>query len=237
MPKEANIEKAIEETTEAFSKDSKPEKQNIQPTPDEDFDFIFDKKKELKFAKRILEKYLSANDFENPSDRALLNQLIYLEVFQAYLQENAKTYQKENGAAPLQILEAIHKNLDKIVTLKEKLNLLKKREEKEELKKDDFSVMQMLMKKFKIWRENNQGSRTLICPHCSKMVLLKIRTEAWEALNHPFFKDRILANEHLWQLYRDKKITKMDIAKVLLGKETNSTDYVDWLEKKIFSSL
>jgi len=38
--------------------------------------------------------------------------------------------------------------------------------------------------------------------------MLKIRTEAWEAQKHPFFKDRILANKHLVKLYKDKKITK-----------------------------
>ena len=62
------------------------------------------------------------------------------------------------------------------------------------------------------------------------MILLKIRTEAWEALKHPFFKDKILANKQLWLLYKKGKITKKDVSLVL----GTSEDYVDWLEEKIY---
>jgi len=74
------------------------------------------------------------------------------------------------------------------------------------------------------------------CPHCSKMVMLKIRTEAYEAMKHPFFfKDRILSNAHLWDMYKENKITLLDVCKVLLGKECDSTAYGSWLERKIFN--
>jgi DNA-directed RNA polymerase subunit RPC12/RpoP len=82
----------------------------------------------------------------------------------------------------------------------------------------------------KKWREENQGSRSLQCPHCGKMVLLKIRTDIWESLKHPFFKDKILANTHLMEMYRIGKISKHDVAKVL----GTSVDYVAWLVKKIY---
>jgi hypothetical protein len=87
-----------------------------------------------------------------------------------------------------------------------------------------------MMKKYKIWRSENQGSRTLVCPHCGKMTLLKIRMEAWEAQKHAFFKDRILANPHLMEMYKNGKISKHDVAKVL----HTSLDYIDWLIKKVY---
>jgi hypothetical protein len=53
---------------------------------------------------------------------------------------------------------------------------------------------------------------------------------AWEAQKHPFFKDRILANPHLMHMFKEGKITKHDVAKVLM----TSLDYVDWLIKKVY---
>jgi len=58
---------------------------------------------------------------------------------------------------------------------------------------------------------------------------LKIRTDAWEAQNHPFFKDRVLANKHLLKMYLDKKISRKDVALVL----DCSSDYIDWMIKKV----
>jgi len=61
------------------------------------------------------------------------------------------------------------------------------------------------------------------------MTLLKIRTDAWEAQKHPFFKDRVLANKHLMKMYKDKKISQKDVALVL----DCSDDYIDWMIKRV----
>jgi hypothetical protein len=60
------------------------------------------------------------------------------------------------------------------------------------------------------------------------MVMLKMRTEAWEAQKHPYFKDRLLGNEQLIRLYKLGKLTKEDVASVL----GTSPDYTDWLINK-----
>jgi DNA-directed RNA polymerase subunit RPC12/RpoP len=86
----------------------------------------------------------------------------------------------------------------------------------------------MIKPKFRRWLDENQASRYIVCPHCSKSILLKIRTEAWEAQKHPFFRDRILGNAHLIELYKQNKLTKEDLAKIF---ET-SPDYVVWLVEK-----
>jgi len=80
----------------------------------------------------------------------------------------------------------------------------------------------------RIWGEQNQGSRTCICPHCGKMVLLKIRTDKYDVSKHPFFRDRILGNVHMIKLYKENKISKEDCAKIL----GVSNDYIDWLIEK-----
>ncbi len=80
--------------------------------------------------------------------------------------------------------------------------------------------------------EENQGSRILSCPHCSKTIMLKIRTKAWEALKHPFFQDKILGNKELWKVFKEGKITKEEQAKIL----GVTPQYIDWLEEKIFKN-
>ena len=42
-----------------------------------------------------------------------------------------------------------------------------------------------------------------------------VRTDKYEAKKPSFFRDRILANKHLWLLYKEGKILKSDVAKVL----------------------
>ena len=176
-------------------------------------------KEDKKWAKRRFEEYRKQNHMESYSDLLLLEDLVFLEA----LQENYKkqlevvsdtTAVKEGKIAPTHLINKMNDNRDEILKLRGKLGLF------EEKKTDDpFTYIQKLKKKFAKWREENQGSRTLICPYCSKMIMLKIRTEAWEALKHPFFKDRILANEHLWECYKQGKIDKWDIAKILQGKK------------------
>jgi len=90
--------------------------------------------------------------------------------------------------------------------------------------------LQALKEKFKVWRGDNQGSRNMVCPHCGKMTMLKIRMDKWIAQQHPFFKDRFLANKHLMRLYLTDKLTKEDIAKIL----DSSPDYIDWLVETLW---
>jgi DNA-directed RNA polymerase subunit RPC12/RpoP len=184
---------------------------------------LFSDAEEIKLAKTLEKKYLEEFDLENISDKELLRSLIYLEVFQFRLQTTANEFKSTNGSIPVQIVDPLHKNINQIIGLKDRLGLNKKEKEIEET--DALKSIELLKKKFKVWREHNQGSRTLVCPYCSKMVMLKIRTEAWEAQKHPFFQDRLLGNEHLISLYKAGRLDRVDISKIL----EVSTDYIDWL--------
>jgi DNA-directed RNA polymerase subunit RPC12/RpoP len=182
--------------------------------------------KEKRMGRALLDKYLEDFSLDNISDKALLKDLIYLEVFQKMrLQTSADQFQKENGSVPLQILDAIHKNLDKIRDLKNSLGLTS---DSQNEKNDAFKAFETLLKKAKNWRETNQATRTLRCPECSKMIMLRIRTDDWEAQKHPYFSDPIFGNAHLIKLYQEGKITKEDVASVL----GTSPDYCDWLVNK-----
>lgn len=192
-------------------------------------DKLFTDADEKKLAKELAKTYLNEFTPKSISDRNNLKSVIYLEVLQYRLQSvmNSLTEKDEDGntttAIPLNLVDSIHKNLKEISANKERLGLIGK--EKEQKESDGFKILQSVKEKFKVWMENNQGSRSLVCPDCGKMVLLKIRMDKWIPQKHPFFKDRFLANKHLMKLYLQKKLTKEDIAKVL----NSSPDYIDWL--------
>ena len=57
------------------------------------------------------------------------------------------------------------------------------------------------------------------------MVLLKIRTDKYDAVKHPFFKDRILTNQAMMEDYLKGIITKEQIARYL----ECSVFYIDWV--------
>lgn len=186
---------------------------------------LFTSKKETVLAKKLLAKYLKDYTPTSVSDQNNLRHLIYLEIIQIRLQDKMNEMNDKGNIIPLQMIDSVHKNLRELNELKSKLGLIG--EKREEQKSDAFKALETLKDKFKRWREANQGSRSLVCPYCGKMVMLKIRTDAWEAQRHEFFQDRVLTNHHLMRLYLEKKITEDDVAKILGA----STDYVKWLQE------
>lgn len=190
---------------------------------DLDVSNLFTDREEQKLANELLFKYLKDYSVETISDKNTLRQLIYLEAFQTRLQRAANEFDTINGAAPIDLMEAIHKNLNQIVSLKEKLGLAKRGDQIDGLKQLD-----MLQKKFKKWREENGPMKTMTCPHCGKLTRLVLKMDALEAIKHPFWKDRILGNEHIVRLFKAGVLTKEDIAKIF----NVSNDYAEILVTK-----
>ena len=191
-----------------------------------DIGSAFKDRKEKAAANVLLRKYLLEFSPESISDKNNLRSLIYLEIIQRRMQDQMNELQDSDAATPLKMVETIHKNLNEIANVKERLGLVGK--EREAAKTDAYKALDTLKVKFRKWRKANQGSRTLTCPHCGKMTMLKIRMDAWEAQGHPFFRDRFLANEHLVRMYQEGRISKEDVAKTL----ESANDYVDWLIAK-----
>ena len=173
---------------------------------------------------KLFNDYKQKYHIENLSDVELLKQYIYSETL---LNRIKGVLDKAPDKINKDELKVFSDLVSQILTLKEKLGLLSEKKESDPLK-----YINLLKKKFEIWRENNQGSRSIICPYCSKIIFLKIRTDCWEAQKHTFFVDKVLANKYLWELYKEGKITREDVSKVL----GTSVFYVEWLEKKIYSA-
>ncbi len=189
-----------------------------------DVNELFTDAEEQTQANDVIKKYLTDYSIETVSDRNLLSQLVYFEVLHKRLQKDLNDEKKLDNKQV--IIELLHKNIKEISSLKDKLGI--SRNKTQEQKKDGFSYLQNIQRKYKKWLSENQASRYMVCPHCGLSILLKMKMEAWEALKHPWFKDRILANPHLVRLYMEKKLNKTDLAKIFGVSE----DYCDWLVEK-----
>lgn len=182
-------------------------------------------KAERKMAKELLEKYLEDFTIETVSEINTLQEIIYLEVCQLRVQAMLNDFQVgETKSIPINLMDVLHKNSEVIIKLKNTLGLNRT------TKLHGYDALEHLKKRHTKWREENQGSRHIKCPYCKKFVWLKIRTEAWEALQHPFFKDTFLCNKPLLDnLGKDVKIDRDFLAKVF----GTSPDYIDWLVTKL----
>ena len=192
-----------------------------------DIDNLVTDPKEKKLAKKLLSKYLDDFDVENVADRNTVNALVLLEIIHVRLQTllNEKHAQSE-GAVPLQTLEAMHKNLDKIADLKDKLGLTKKQEEQDPLK-----VLTTLKKRFEKYINEHRDDFLVKCWKCGEIILLRRQTKDYISGKYPFLKGNVLYNKELFKLVVENKITAEEAAKVL---ETSS-DYIDWAIKEYYS--
>ena len=193
---------------------------------------------EAKHGKEKFDEYCSIYHITAYSDLQLLEELIYREIMQerfkieieakkASTEKKNKKLSDENKkevSVPKYVVDAMNTNLEQVLSLKEKLGLLNAKSGD-----DGFKYIQQLKDKFLKWCQENQD-RTFACPHCSKMILLYMKQEYWETMKHPFFESKVLANKKLWELYKQNKITKKEVAEVLGCSEK----HIDWLENKIY---
>ena len=200
---------------EQLRKEEKKKEQSLVYTEDEQ-----------EIAEQKLKKYQEIYHIEAFGEIEQLKQLVYFEILAERIQRNLN--EKREFLDPKEI-SSLTKTLleieNNILNIRKSLGIL------EEKREDSaFEYVQKLKKKFKQWCNESQATRHLICPHCSQQILLKIRTEAWEAQKHPYFKDRILYNEHLLRLYLAGILSSEDIGEIL--GITKEKDYLEWLMEK-----
>lgn len=180
--------------------------------------------KEKRLAKKLLTKYLDDFDIDDISDRNTLNALILLEIIHSRLQQfmNEKHAESE-GAVPLHTLEAMHKNLDKIADLKNKLGINKKQEQQDPLK-----VLNTLKKRFAKYINEYRDDFITKCWKCGEVILLRRKTKDYKSGKYPFLKGNVLYNKPLLKLVVDKKITAQEAAEIM----DTSSDGINWIIKE-----
>jgi len=196
------------------------------------YEFIFEgitvaNKQEKKLLEGILHRYLDGVHIENNRQLFDLKDLVYNEFKKEVTRTSIENERKKNEfAVPRVQLEILNNLIEQGQRLAERLfgkNL-----------KDDNSKLALLFDKFKLWLKENQGTRSFICAHCSKMLVAKIRMDKYEIGKHPYFKDRLLTNDFLMEKYIEGKPVIIDenfIAKLLQV----SPMYADWYLERHFN--
>jgi len=191
-------------------------------------------KKEAKEADKLFRTYVSKNNIINFSDIALLKTLVNYEVqlrrIQNVINKEIRDAVDRNEIAPVPVkeLRIVNDINTQILSLKKVLGL-----SDEKKGNDPLEYISSLKRKMFTWaKEMYQASRFRRCPFCSKPLLLLMRPEVWEAYKHPFFKDNYICNEHVWKLYKENRLTKEDVALILIGT-LNGIYYVDWWIEKM----
>lgn len=220
-----------------FSKKYKDvkEEENISDSVENEVGSWIDSR-EAKEAENLYNTYLEKHTNFSSSDIALLKTLIFYEIQEKRIRRTInegikKATEKGEEYNPTYQIRTLNEMNVQVLNLKKILGLCEEKKNADPLE----YINKFKAKCFAWGRELYQQSRFRLCPHCGKELMLFMRPEVWETYKHPFFKDKLLTNQHLWDMYKAGKIDDWDVAKVLFGKSVKTTLYVSWLEKKIYS--
>jgi len=193
---------------------------------DSNIESYFDDSDEQLKARDLYDRYCEDYSIETVSERNTVVTLVYLEVLVLRFQTILNNLQKVNAAnIPKDVVSSLHFTLDKIMTLKDKLGITRDKGQE-----SGFHSIKSLQKKYRKWLSENQASRTLVCPHCHKMTMLRMKMDAWDAQKHPYFSDRLVYNEKLFKEYNKFKKTgeKVVIDETFIAEVLDvSPDYID----------
>lgn len=203
---------------------------------------IFSDEDEQKIAEQKFKDYIDNYKIESQSDIDTLSSLVYVEVFERRIQKELNKLQDQGKYPPDRLTKQLTELQDQKLTLKVKLGIDKKEDEK-----DDLSALQLLQKRTEKYIQEHRNEFTLnipwICEECGhediESYLIYRRVEDFKALKHPWFAGRYLFNLPLIKLVKEKKITKEEAMGVLVGTgmggDYNSddkkycADYIDYL--------
>lgn len=136
--------------------------------------------------------------------------------------------QPDTTGIPSHLQDSVNDGLNGIIELKSKLGMF---EDQKTL--DAFKEFQSMKDKAAEYRKAHPLCFKTTCPFCARAFYLKRRTEHFKEFQSPFAEDKVLNNRPLFQLYKDGKIIKEDVAAVL----GVSPDYVDWLDEKVYGNV
>jgi hypothetical protein len=165
---------------------------------------------EMDFATTLLEKYLAESSIESAAEKDTLRQLIDLEVLLERIKKLLNTeYSKANPAIPVQLLSQVTEINNQIIQVKENLGLTKSEDV------NFINTWELLKKKALKYYEEHAGCNIVKCPYCQQLFHLLIDRTDYKEIKSTWFKNSILYNKKLFDLYHNKIITKENVAEVL----------------------
>jgi hypothetical protein len=180
---------------------------------------------EMEFATDLLNRYLAESSIESAAEKDTLRQLIDVEVLLERIKAVLNTeYSKANPSIPVQMLQQVTELNKQILELKEKLGLVKKEDA------NFINTWETLKKKALKYYEEHSGCNTVKCPYCQQFFHLLIDRTDYKEIKSTWFKNSILYNKKVFDLYHNKVITKQDVAEVLGVSEM----YVEYIYENLY---
>jgi len=120
-----------------------------------------------------------------------------------------KEYDEKNGAIPLNMAEKVIELDTQIMEQKEKLGLLKDRDNASFL-----TTWEDLKKKTLKYYNEHAGSTIVRCPHCQNLFHLLMNVDNLTAEKASFFRGTTLYNLPLLNLYHEKRLNIDEMATI-----------------------
>jgi hypothetical protein len=166
---------------------------------------------EQKKALQLYDRYVTEHSFESLAEKSTLVNLVYLEILndriKLFIAQEIKT---NKGAIPLRMNEQLTFNTTQIMQLKEKLGMLKNKEDG-----DALDLINELKEKALTYYNEHCGETYVKCPECQNLFRLLMKIDGLEPAKATFFKGTTLYNTKLMELYHYKKVTLEEVAEVM----------------------
>jgi hypothetical protein len=183
--------------------------------------FIGFRDAEIDRAISVYYKYLDECSLESLAEKSSLISLVYMEILKERVQEFIrKEYDEKNGAIPLNMAEKVIELDAQIMEQKEKLGLLKDRDNASFL-----TTWEDLKKKTLKYYNEHAGETYVRCPNCDKLFRLLMKIDNLEPAKATFFSGTTLFNKPLFALYHEKRLTKDEMA-TIFGVHKKYIDFV-----------
>jgi len=169
------------------------------------------KEEEIDKATELYLKYVTEFSLESLAEKSTLVNMVYKEILKTRIQEFIKTEgESKQGAIPLHMIEKMMELDAQILSDKEKLGMLKKKESG-----SFVEAMEELKHKVLNYYNTHGGEIYYKCPYCQQLSRQIMQLEGYEVEKATFFKGTTLYNVELMNLYHQKILTIEQVAKIL----------------------
>jgi hypothetical protein len=177
-------------------------------------------------ALQLYDRYVTEHSFESLAEKSTLVNLVYLEILndriKLFIEQEGKD---KSGAIPIRMTEQLIENTNQIMSLKEKLGLMRDAESESSL-----DLKRELEEKALIYYNEHAGETYVKCPECQSLFRLLMKIDGLEPAKATFFKGTTLYNQKLMELYHYKKITLDEMAEIL----GVNTKYITFIYENIY---
>jgi len=182
---------------------------------------------EKKYAKNLLDQYLSQSSFENLADRDTIKQLVDMEILVERIKSYLKrAYDTANPALPTNLIQQLQFCNEQILKLKESLGLTSSDKNQQSWIAD----WDNLKKKCLAYHKIHGGETYTRCPKCQHMYRILMKVDDKEKVSATFFQGTKLYNKKLFALYHEKRLTQEEVAEIL----GVSVHYIAFIYEELF---